>query len=91
MGFIILCAVLAFVIQLSALQVISRRYRVLGFLPFLLMELLPAGLAARAFITKQPGGVLGWEFTIAVSGWMAQAILIGCVIAWIAHIFSAKK
>ena len=91
MGFIVLCACLAFTVQLTALHFISPKRRVLRVLPLVVMELLPAGLAAHAFITKKPGGILGWQFTIAASGWMAQAILIGCVIAGMMYISSTKK
>lgn len=87
MPFIVLCGVIAFIVQLVALYNIHRQRRIVRFLPLIVMELFPACIAAHAVITKLPSGVLGWRFSVAVSGWIAGAILIGCVLAWSIYLF----
>lgn len=83
MPFMILCGVIAFIVQIVVLYSCKRYRRMRWILPLAGMELLPACLAANAIVTKKPDGVLGWRFTVAVSGWMALAILLGCAAAWI--------
>ena len=61
--------------------------KILQLLPLVAMELFPACIAAHAFITKHPSGILGWEFSVVISGWIAGAILIGCVLAWLIYLF----
>lgn len=90
MPFIILCGVIACIIQLVALYHINRHRRLLRLLPFMAMELLPVCIAAHAWLTKMPSGILGWSFNVAISGWMAGAILIGCVLAWLIYRFKHK-
>ena len=88
MPFIVLCVVIAFIVQMVVLYSnISRQRRLLRLIPLIAMELFPACTAAHAVITKQPSGVLGWTFSVAVSGWIAGAILIGCVLAWSIYLF----
>ena len=85
MPFIYLCGVVAFIVQMIVLHNCKRR--LLQLLPLVAMELFPACIAAHAVITKLPSGVLGWRFSVAVSGWIAGAILIGCVLAWSIYLF----
>ena len=80
MPFIIICAIIAFLIQLVALYTIKSR--LLRLLVPVGMELLPACIAVHALITK-PGDILGWEFTIVLCLWMAGAILLGCALAYV--------
>ena len=90
MPFIVLCGIIAFIVQMIALHVIRHRRRILRILPFIIMELFPLFLTTHALITKRPSGILGWEFTVVISGWIAGAILIGCVLAWIVCAFNPK-
>lgn len=88
MPFIILCGVIAFIVQMVVLYSnISRQCRLLRLVPLIAMELFPACTATHAVITKQPSGILGWTFSVAVSGWIAGAILIGYVLAWSIYLF----
>ena len=88
MPFIYLCGVIAFIIQMIVLHS-CKRY-ILHFLSLVAMELFPACIAAHAFITKHPSGILGWEFSVVISGWIAGAILIGWVLAWFIYLFKHK-
>ena len=63
-------------------------FGILHFLSLVAMELFPACIAAHAVITQRPSGVLGWRFSVAISAWIAGAILIGCVLAWIVYAFN---
>jgi len=85
MAFIYLCGVVAFIVQMIVLH--SCKRRLLQLLPLIAMELFPACIAAHAFITKHPSGILGWEFSVVISGWIAGAILICCVLAWLIYLF----
>ena len=85
MAFIYLCGVVAFIVQMIVLHNCKRH--LLHILSLPAMELFPACTAAHAFITKQPSGVLGWKFNMVISGWIAGAILIGCVVAWLIYLF----
>jgi len=85
MAFIYLCGVVAFIVQMIVLH--SCKRRLLQLLPLIAMELFPACIAAHAFITKHPSGILGWEFSVVISGWISGAILIGCVLAWLIYLF----
>ena len=85
MAFIYLCGIVAFIVQMIVLH--SCKRRLLHFISPVAMELFPACIAAHAFITKHPSGILGWEFSVVISGWIAGAILIGCVLAWLIYLF----
>jgi len=88
MPFIYLCGIVAFIVQMIVLHNCKRR--LLHFISPVAMELFPACTAAHAFITKQPSGVLGWKFNVVISGWIAGAILIGCLLAWGVYAFRSK-
>lgn len=90
MPFLLLCGVAPFLIQTVVLHICGHHRRILCLLPFVFMELFPFCIAALAFTTKSPDGILGWEFTIVLSGWMAGAILIGCVSAWLLWFLTNK-
>lgn len=78
MAFLILCAALAFALQLAALHCLKgRRFQALP----LALELIPACGILRTAIQK-PGGFFGWEFRAALWLWVAGAILLGCLLAW---------
>lgn len=85
MALIYLCGVVAFIVQMIVLHS-CKRY-ILHFLSLVAMELFPACIAAHAFITKHPSGILGWEFSVVISGWIAGAIMIGYVLAWLIYLF----
>ena len=87
MAFILFCGIIAFLIQIIVLHSCKHRWLILRALPLIVLELFPAIIAAHAFITRRPGGVLGWEFTIVVCEWIAGAILSGCVFAWVIWLF----
>ena len=87
MAFIFLCGVFAFIIQMIVLHNCKHHRRILCFLPLIAMELFPACTAAHAVITKRPCGVLGWRFSVAISGWIAGAILIGFMLACLIYLF----
>ena len=88
MAFIYLCGIIAFIIQMIILH--NRKRHLLHFLALVAMELFPACIAAHAFSTKQPSGVLGWKFNVMISGWIAGAILIGCLLAWVIYLVHSK-
>ena len=83
MPFMIFSAIIAFLIQLAVLHTFKNRLIRL-FVP-VGMELIPACIALHAFITKS-GDILGWEFTVALCLWMAGAILLGCVLAYVFYL-----
>lgn len=89
--FIVFCAIIAFVIQLVVLYNVRKHRRTFCHLSLVGMELIPATLAAHAFLTKRPDGILGWEFTMAISGWIAGAILLGYLLAWGVFAYKSKQ
>lgn len=91
MYFIVLCGIISFIVQMIVLYNCKHHRRILCILPVIVMELLPLWTAAHAFITKQPSGVLGWKFELAVSGWIAVAIVIGYAAAWVAWRIFVKE
>lgn len=90
MAFIYFCGIIALVLQGFILSCTTDRFRSLRILSLPAMELLPLCLGAHAFLTQKPGGVLGWRFHIAVSGWMAAALLAGWALAWMIWLFKRK-
>ena len=90
MAFIFLCGLVAFIVQMIVLHSCKHHRRMLRLLPLVAMELFPACIAAYSFATRQPGGILGWEFSMAICGWVAGAFLIGYMVAWIVFKFSSK-
>ena len=79
MPFLILCAVLAFIVQFFVLRVSLRRH--VRLLAFALLE-LPALLAVFYYAIVQPH-----VFGLYIAG----AVLLGCVCAWLAELLRKPR
>lgn len=90
MPFMVLCAVISLIIQLLILNETPSRYRKLRFFSLALMELLPLCGVLYYEIRKPSVSVLGWEFGAILCLWIAGAVLIGYVLAWIVYAMKKK-
>ena len=87
MPFMIISMAFAFIAQSIALYRHTRKS--LRLLAFIGMETVPACFAIHALITK-PGGILGWDFTLALCLWMAGSILLGCILAYVLYLIRKR-
>ena len=89
MPFLILCAVLAFIVQFFVLRVSLRRH--VRLLAFALLE-LPALLAVFYYAIVQPRGFLfDWVDNAVFGLYIAGAVLLGCVCAWLAELLRKPR
>lgn len=88
MGFLLFCAIMAFLLQMLICSQTPSGSR-LRVLP-LLLELFPlAGILYYA--VTRPGGFFDWRANIAFLLWIAGAIALGCGIAMLCHLCGKKE
>lgn len=79
-GVLLLCTILAFLVQTAALFTArQRRYRLL---PLVLMTLLPLTGAGYTAVVRPTDSWLGWEFRAGIWLWIFAAVLVGCGLAF---------
>ena len=89
MPFLFLCAIVAFCFQFFALRVSPRRW--VHLLTFALLE-LPALLAVFYYAIVQPHGFLfDWVDNAVFGLYIAGAVLLGCVCAWLAELLRKPR
>lgn len=85
MPFIILCAAVAFIVQLVVLFEVPARCCQLRWASLILLELFPL-CGALYYAVRRPGSaLLGWEFGAAMCLWIAGAVLSGYFLAWVIY------
>ena len=91
MPFLILCIIIAMVVQLLVLFNLQEYHIKFRYISFFLMEIFPLG-GALYYAIKQPSvPYLGWEFNSAMCLWMAGAVLLGYMLAWVIYALKSKK
>ena len=91
MAFLILCIIIAMVAQLLVLCNLQEHHIKFRYISLLLMEIFPVG-GALYYAIKQPSDpYLGWEFNSAMCLWMAGAVLLGYMLAWVIYALKSKK
>lgn len=89
MSFIILCAIVSFIVQLVILFHPQSSCCKLRYISLLLLEFLPLS-GALYYVIRQPYvPYLGWKFDAAMCLWIACAVLIGYILAWV--VYAVKK
>lgn len=89
MGFLLICLVLSFVIQLLVLSATERLG--LRLLTAATMELIPVS-GMIYYAAAQPGGLLfGWGGNVILLLWTAGAVLLGCAGAWLLSWIKKRK
>lgn len=81
MPFLVFCLILSFIFQFSALHLTPNR--ALRLLPFVLMELFPLGGIFYYAAVRPSTFLFGWKANIIFCLYIAGAILLGCVLAFL--------
>ena len=89
MPFIILCAVVSFIVQLVILFSLQNCRGKLRHLPLFLLELFPLSGALYYAVQRPSVSYLGWKFGVAMCLWIAGAFLFGAGLAWV--VYAIKK
>ena len=82
MGFVLCCAVLAWLVHLLTLFNREKLPHGASVLLFCLMELIPLGMALYFAVVRPERGFFGWRFGAALCLWIAGGVLAGCAAAW---------
>ena len=89
MPFIILCAIASLIVQLVILFYLQSSCCKLRYISLLLLEFLPLSGALYCAIRQPHIPYLGWQFEAVMCLWVAGAVLIGYMLAWI--VYAIKK
>ena len=90
MAFLMLCSILAFIVQLLILFNLQDHHNKFRYISFFLIELFPFGGALYYIIMQPHIPYLGWDFNAAMCLWIAGAILLGYILAWVIYIIKKK-
>lgn len=91
MPFIILCAVVASIVQIMILFHLQSNYYKFRYFSLLVLEVLPLSGALYYAIRQPPVSYLGWKFGFAMCLWIAGAVLLGYMSAWVVYAIKCKN